>query len=300
MNEIDYRNIDWHLLRTFLTILEEDSVTKAAERLELTQSAVSHALNKLRKIFGDPLFVRSGQGISPTEHARALREPVQVILDSMKSLSDAREFDPRAEPLDFTIAANDLTRDLIFPHIRNIAREQGVDICLTFMPSGVPTATILREARCNLIVTPLPPDGPDMIQLKLFEGKMSCFFDPEVRGPPKNWDEFRQDNHIEVRFGDGRNSLTVLEGIDRNEIRAPRVSVSNFGGLASFVKGSDLLATEVDLMALGPLKELSNAPLPFESRPISIYMVWHRRDSGDPAHKWLRDRIRQVSRSMVK
>ncbi len=77
MSKIDYSNLDGKTLRTFLTILEETSVSKAADRLGVTQSAVSHTLAKLRLILGDPLFVRSGQGLTPTERAIALSEPVQ-------------------------------------------------------------------------------------------------------------------------------------------------------------------------------------------------------------------------------
>ena len=145
--------------------------------MNLTQSTVSHALNKLRNIFGDPLFVRSGRGIVPTERARSLREPVVHVLDSMKKLSDERTFDPLLQPLRFIIAANDLTRDVLFPNILNEASRSGVDLHLTFMPSGVPSAALLNDARCNLIVTPVPPEGPEIIQSKLFEGKIVCFFD---------------------------------------------------------------------------------------------------------------------------
>ncbi len=287
-------DVDWRLLRTFLTVLEEQSVTRAAIRLELTQSAVSHALNKLRKILRDPLFVRAGRRITPTDRALALREPVQAILDSIKSLADEREFDPAAEPLEFTIAANDVTRDLIFPRLRQNAGKQGVDLKLTFLPSGVPDASILREARCQLMVTPLPPDGADIIQQKLFQSEMVCFFDSDIRKAPHDWEEFRADDHIEVRFGAGRTSMSVLKNVDHSKLRAPRVSVSNFGALASFLKGSNLLATEISLMSLGPLKELSHASLPFTSEAISVYMVWHRRDSNDPAHRWLRESVREV------
>ena len=74
MNKIDYLGLDGNTLRTFLTVLEEMSVSRAAERLGVTQSAVSHTLDKLRVIFGDPLFVRVGRGIESTARARALRD----------------------------------------------------------------------------------------------------------------------------------------------------------------------------------------------------------------------------------
>ena len=73
MSKIDFTDLDGKVLRAFLTILEESSVSRAADRLGVTQSAVSHTLSKLRAVLGDPLFVRSGQGLMPTERALANR-----------------------------------------------------------------------------------------------------------------------------------------------------------------------------------------------------------------------------------
>lgn len=299
MKYFDHKDLDWHLLNTFVVVLQEANVSRAADRLNLTQSTVSHSLNKLRKIFGDPLFVRSGRGIMPTERARSLREPVMDVIDSMKRLSDDRAFDPRDQPLRFNIAANDLTRDVLFPGILNDANQSGVDLHLKFMPSGVPSAALLNDARCNLMVTPVPPEGPEIIQLKLFEGEMVCFFDAEVRAPPTNWEEYRVDKRIEVRFADGRNSFNVVTDVESSEMVEPVVSVSNFGAIARFVKGSDLIATELNYMSLGPLRELDQAPLPFACKPVPVFLVWHRRDSTDPAHLWMRERIVLKAKSLL-
>jgi len=299
MKNIDYKSLDWQLLNVFLTVLQESNVSRAADRLNLTQSTVSHALNKLRDIFGDPLFVRSGRGIMPTERARSLREPVMHVLDSMKKLSHERVFDPRLQPLRFTIAANDLTRDVLFPTILRDATQLNVDMRLTFMPSGVPSAALLNDARCNLIVTPIPPEGPEIIQSKLFEGEMVCFYDAVVRRPPASWEEYRTDKRIEVRFADGRSSFNVVSNVDSSEMVEPVVSVSNFGAIPRFVKGSDLIATELNHMSRGPLKELDQAPLPFPCPPVPVFLVWHRRDSTDPAHRWMREQVATAARGLL-
>ena len=115
MKNIDIYALDGNILRTFLVILEESSVSRAAVRLNVTQSAVSYSLARLRSVFGDPLFVRSGQGLTPTEAALSLKEPIQKILDGLSSLTDQRPFDPRTEDMHFVIAANDLQRELVFP-----------------------------------------------------------------------------------------------------------------------------------------------------------------------------------------
>ena len=107
MKKIDFYSLDGRGLKTFLVVLEEMSVSRAAERLGVTQSAVSHTLDKLRLALGDPLFVRSGRGIAATERAVSLQEPVRQVLDDLKGLTDQRVFDPSIGTLELTIAAND-------------------------------------------------------------------------------------------------------------------------------------------------------------------------------------------------
>ncbi len=94
MKKIDFRHIDGQYIGTFFLILKESSVTRAAERLGVTQSSVSHALVKFRAVFYDPLFIRSGQRLLPTERALLLEEPVQAVFDGMDGLTRQRGFDP--------------------------------------------------------------------------------------------------------------------------------------------------------------------------------------------------------------
>ena len=117
MNKLDYLGLDGSALRTFIIVMEEVSVSKTAARLNVTQSSVSHTLDKLRSAFDDQLFIRDGRGIMPTAKALSLRDPIQTILDELKSLTYERKFDPLAESIEFTIAANDFPRQLIFPKL---------------------------------------------------------------------------------------------------------------------------------------------------------------------------------------
>lgn len=292
MKKIDYLSLDGHALLTFLTVLEEMSVSRAAERLDVTQSAVSHTLTKLRLALGDPLFVRSGRGISATAQAHALRVPVRKLLDELKALTDSRVFDPSMGVLEFTIAANDFQRDLIFPDFLRGLDEEGVTARFQFVASGIPSTALLRNARCDMILTPWPPEGDDIFAVRLFDMQMVCFYDADVREPPKSWDEFRHSPYIETRFADNATSLNQLSTIDHSQLSKPRVSVSNFGALAAFMKGTDLITAEADLMVRGPLQGFAASPLPFKTNPLVMYLVWHRRDHTDPAHQWMRERIK--------
>ena len=183
MSKTDFTDLDGKVLRTFLTILEENSVSKAADRLGVTQSAISHTLAKLRQVLGDPLFVRSGQGLTPTERALSLKEPVQRVLDGMRALTDDRPFDPLSEEISIQIATNDMPRELIFPPLLRALRAEGVRLRLGFIPSGVPDPDLLRSDRCQLMLTPLPPDGPDIFQKRVLISPLMVFYDAARRSP---------------------------------------------------------------------------------------------------------------------
>lgn len=295
MKEIDFHQLDGQILRTFLVILEESSVSRAAERLEVTQSAVSHTLAKLRRIFGDPLFVRSGQGLTPTETALSLKAPARDVLNRLKSLTDQRQFDPQSEAMHFVIAANDMQRDLVFPEIVRSTGHEQIALSLELIPSGVPSVALLRDARCDLILTPLPPDAPDLIQQKLFSGMMMCFFDGSQTEPPGSMRDYLDADHVTVHFALGGASDEVLVAPELPLIPKPKITVSNFAGIPSFIRGTKMLSTQLEFMRLSTLRELAVSPLPFETEPVGIFMVWHERSNNDPAHKWLRERVRQIA-----
>lgn len=293
MKKIDYRSVNGQLLNTFLTILETASVSSAAGRLGVSQSSVSHALARLRTFFGDPLFVRSGQSLSPTQRAISLKEPVQRVLDGLKELTHERPFDPRTEDSFFIVAANDMQRDLIFPQLLREISAERIPVAFEFIPSGHPTPAMLRDSRCHLALTPFPPDASDIVQKLLLRGNMMCFYDGSMRTAPRTWEEYCSADHLTVRFPDGGTSLRALTGVDKVPIREARISVPNFNSLPPFLKGTEMIATEMDLMKLSCLGDFEMAPLPLNSDTVAIYMSWHKRNTNEPSHVWLRARVEE-------
>ncbi len=122
----------------------------------------------------------------------------------------------------FTIAANDMQRDLVFPKLAREARKEGIDLSLELRPSGVPSVSLLRDAQTDLLLTPLPPDAPDMIQFKLFSGDMMCFFDSENTVPPSSIEEYLNAHHVTVQFALGGASNDVLKHFAFNLRHIPR------------------------------------------------------------------------------
>lgn len=300
MKNIDYLALDGRTLTTFLTVLEEMSVSRAAERLDVTQSAVSHTLDKLRVIFDDRLFVRAGRGIESTARARELKAFVESVLDDMKSLTDQRAFDPKVEQMNFTIAANDFPIQLIFPKLLSETAKDGIHLRIRFIPAGIPRVSVLKASRYRMLITPTPPENPELEKVSLIQAKMEIFYDSKARKPPKTWEQFAESNYVEVRFSDTETSLMALPSLNTSKMKPPVISVPNFSSLAPMIKGTDRITTQFSAMKLGVLKELDTTPLPFETNTLNLFLVWHRRENDDPAHRWLRQKIIETTHSILK
>jgi DNA-binding transcriptional LysR family regulator len=174
--------IDLSLLVLFSTVLEEGHVARAAQRLNLTPSAVSHGLRRLRRLLGDPLFLKIPGGVKPTDRARELAAPVADVLMRVEGIvSAAAPFDPKKVQRSFTIGAPDaLAAIFLGPFVARLAREApGIDIrLLQLMPQhhGKPTSQVwqttlseLDAQRLDLAVLPIGPLPPRFAERLLFE-----------------------------------------------------------------------------------------------------------------------------------
>ena len=295
MNDIDDSGrieLDGRLLQALVAVHEEGSLTRAAQRLGLTQSAVSHAVERLRGITGDALFVRSGRGIVPTARADALVAGARRLIAELRDFGQAGAFDPVQLRRTLTIAANDLQRDLLLPPLLERLRAQAPGVLLRVIPSGAPTPELLRDEACALALTPRPPEAGDILQRRLFDDEYRVFFDPQVRQAPRDPADYLAAEHLTVEH-DGR--LRTLDIDDRiaglGLQRRIVATVPVFAGLAALLAGSARLATAPGRLRHGVLRGLADAPLSWlhPTPGLAMYMVWHQRHQDDPMHRWLRE-----------
>ena len=207
MSDFDHLDLDGRLLQLLLAVHEEGSVTRAAQRLGVTQSAVSHGLEKLRAIVGDALFVKSGRGITPTAMADLLAGRARLLLDDLRAFSTAAGFDPARLSATITIAANDLQRDLLLPGLLRHLRAQAPGLSLRVIPSGAPQAAMLRDETCQLLITPRPPEGSDIFQKRLFEDRLRVFYDPAQRAAPASLADYLAAEHVTVLYEPRRSHI---------------------------------------------------------------------------------------------
>ena len=294
MKKFNHLDLDGHLLHLLNTVIAQGSVTGAANALGVTQSAVSHQLDRLRAIVGDALFVKSGRGIVPTARAEALALQAQGLLTQMQGFVHSGAFAPERLNQCFTIAANDLQRDLLLPRLLNRLQTQAPGVTLRVVPSDVPSADMLRTQDCQLVISPRPPDATDIKHKRLFADNYRVFYDPAVRKPPRSRKAYESAEHITVVHQPRRSldidDVLLKQGLQRRFV----ATLSSFAGVAAFVSGTERLATLPGLLRQSLLRGLADAPVPVDTPEMPMYAIWHVRHQQDPAHGWLRQQLFNV------
>jgi len=284
-------DLNGRLLQLLVAVVEEGSITRAAERLGVTQSAVSHLLDKLRAILNDPLFVKSGRGIVATDRAERLAMDARVLLEELHRFAQADAFDPAHLHTTFTIAANDLQRDLLLPRLFQHLHAQAPGIDLRVIPSGVPTVEMLRDEQCQLVISPRPPDAGDILQKRLFAGSYRVFYDAAQREAPNSLEAYLAADHITVAYDPPR-QLDIDQALaSRGVHRRFLVRVPGFAGIPPFLRGSRLLATLPGLLEADLLQRFESCEMPVACPEMPMYMIWHLRYRHDPVHAWLRSEL---------
>lgn len=299
MNRIDACEIDGRLLQLLLAVLESGGVTAAAQKLGVTQSAVSHGLERLRAVTGDPLFVKCGRGVVPTARAEALAGPARELLAALERFAQQGAFDPAQWRGTITIAANDFQRDLLLPILAARLRAQAPELALRIVPSAVPRLDMLRNDECHLVISPRPPEGGDVMQQRLFQDRWHVFYDASVRGAPRTAADYLRAEHATVVYEPKRSLDVDAQLLARGIKRRFAVMVPGFGALAPFVKGTPLLVTAPALLARHTLRELAHCEPPVPCPEMPMYALWHARYQQDPAHRWLRGQLQESVRAAL-
>lgn len=291
MSKFDHLDLDGHLLKVLTVVVQEGSVTRAAQVLGVTQSAVSHVLDKLREITGDPLFVKSGRGIVATARAERLAVDAQQLLKNLQQFAQSGDFDPARWTGVVTVAANDFQREVLLPALVQSLRQQAPQLTLRVVPSDIPSLELLRGEACQLVISPRPPDGSDVVQKRLFVDRYRVFYDPRCRDAPTSKASYVASDHATVLYAP-RRSLDIDQWmLKRGLQRRFVVMVPGFAGLPGFLRGSDLLATVPGRLQGNVLRDLASCEVPVACPTMPMYAIWHVRYQQDPAHRWLRTQL---------
>jgi len=293
--------VNLNLLVSLHALLEERSVSRAAARVGLSQSSMSHALASLREVLGDPLLVRSGRGMAPTPRALELAGAVEGAIARARDVFDPPGvFDPATARARFTLSLPDVAQLVLLPRLLELLAKQAPGVAVHIDPRAhgfEPDA--LERGDVDLVAAmqrPLPPAfrGEDVLP----SAPMACLV---RRGHPAKRLTLRRYlglPHIAVG-GPGLVSRALeARGLQRNVA----VRVPSFLVVPWIVAQSDMVATLPRWIAQRfaealPL-EMRSSPIPLEHPPIAL--IWHERTEHDPAQRWLRALGREIARKALR
>ena len=286
------RTMDLNLLKTLDALLDERSVTRAAERLALTQPAVSGMLTRLRDCFGDPLFSRTQRGIVPTLRALELASPVKQILSDMEALLQPKEFDPASAELTLTLAATDYAvKAVVVPFIGRLRKEApGVRVSVVAVDyARLPSQLECGDVDLALVTPETTPEG--LHARNLFDEEYVCIMradHPEAAEEVMTLDRFCALDQVLVSHSGGKFSGATDEALAKiGRKRRVVMAVNSFLMLPEILRVSDLIAVTPYRLASTTDGMVCKKP-PLLIPGFSKTLAWHDRSHRDAGHRWLR------------
>ncbi len=289
---------DLNLLITLDVLLAESNVTRAAQRLHLSPSAMSRALARLRDATGDPLLVRAGRALVPTPRALELRDRVrQLVQEAQAVLGPAEACGPDRLERSFTLRTSDGFVENFGPAlITRIGREApGVRLCFVQKPDR--ESKSLREAAVDLETGVVGATlGPEL--------RAQALFRDQFIGVVHEGHALAKGKITAARYAQGRHVLVSRRGLDKGPIddalallglqRQISTTVGGFASALALARATELIAS-VPERHCGTLRGgMFSFTLPVVLPEITVSLLWHPRYQADPAHQWLRNCVREV------
>ncbi|HZY20036.1 MAG TPA: LysR family transcriptional regulator [Ramlibacter sp.] len=295
-----FDKIDLHLIRVLHTVLTERSVSRAATRLGMYQPQVSAALKRLRELSGDPLLVRSGATMVPTEAALRMIEPSASILRAAEALfTPTRGFDPQTATQTFRVAASDYLDPNFLPalvaDLKHAAPRTRIEIH-PLSPDGHYHARLAQGDVDVVVGNWLQPPG-DLHRGELFTDEVACLVARDHPAARRGWsaDDWLVAEHVAPTptHPGARGVIDEhLEGLGL--ARNITARCAHFGLIPAMVASSLLVLTTGRLFCeryAGRLP-VTILPPPIDFPPLTYYQLWHERSHGSAAARWLRGRIK--------
>lgn len=291
---------DLNLLVVFDAVRAESSISRAAERLDLSQPAVSNALARMRKATGDRLFVRLGNAMVPTPYAQGIADPIRQALASIRvSLAASQEFDPATSQRSFAIFLTDLGEAYFLPRLLERLNRiaPGVRIRTLPMPP-VSAEDALRNGEVDLAIGNLPDFRAGFYVQRLFRDRYVCVVrkDHPTIGERVTARQFAAASHAIVTPGGWGHGIIERTLIEHGLEQRITLRMQNFLVLASIVATTDMVA--IVPHSVGSQLSQHNAvkllPLPIAIPAFDIKQCWQERFHDDRGNRWLRQQFMEL------
>lgn len=297
------KRIDLNLLNVFSAVMVERSVTRAADRLSMTQPAVSNALGRLRLLFRDELFVKSAGGITPTERAKAIWQGIRRPMEELRSVAVPSEFHAATTAVTFNLAITDTLLSRVVPRLTTRVMHEAPTARLNFhFHSNPSSVTGLETGALDCAVGMFPSFSADIIVEGVAVDEYVCVFSANhsTFGHTVSLEQFLAAKHVVVKQSYRQlgmvDSWISLLGLERDIVATVNASSD---GLDTVRKSDLIVAVPQSYFDTVDQRGLRSAPLPFPHDHIFYRMAWHERTDRDPARIWLRSMVRQAVMDVI-
>ena len=298
---MNLRSVDLNLLKVFHAVYQEQSLSRAADLLCLSQPAASHALNRFREVVGDPLFIRRGNRMLPTARAQELAEPIQAALDLIRSgISGVAEFDFKQSPRTFHLAMGDYSEVLLLPKLMAWVSEhcEAIDFRIHSIPDDDVEA-LLATGRLDLVIDFYPVMN-DHINRQLllkddFVTVMAADYGDQI--VELTLEKFLSLSHI-TQIPRQKLVYWIDEELaSRGLERRIALQTQSFLAIPNILRQTGYLHTPPRKIAEVYLQnyDLRCFELPLPNFEIGLQQYWHRQLEGDVAHQWLRELVFRIA-----
>lgn len=300
------RNFDLNLLVAFDVLMRELNVTRAAEQMFITQSAMSHILQKMRKQLDDPLLVKTPFGMKPTERALALREPVRVLLaEANRLIQPPRKFEAATSQRRFVLAASDYIEFLLMPKLSGLIEKisPGIDLHFKRTESAFPVAELEDGSLDIVLGFEIMLNAPTYLHTQyLFSDSMACVVrkqHPVIKSPP-SLTEFVSVPHMLISRTGSHTGIIDQKLAELGLERRIKLIIPHFLSAPLITPKTDMILSLPRRIAeqFANFAPLTIFPVPIELPNYDLCMIWHPLRDKDPAHQWLRDRITSTCRDI--
>jgi DNA-binding transcriptional LysR family regulator len=298
---MDIADVDLNLLVVFDALLRARSVSGAARALKMSQPATSFALNRLRKIFGEPLFVRTARGMHPTPYAESLSAPLEAILDRIRAdLLQQPTFDPATEQRSVTLNMQDIGELVFLPRIldRLNAIAPGLQLRTVKLPAPS-LEPALRSGEVDIALGHFPDlASAALFQQRLFSHSFVCIVraDHPTIKEEMTRRQFLEGLHAVVHPAGHMNDSLEAELQAQGLTRRISVRIEHFLAVPTILSQSNLIFTVPNAIGAGlaKLAEIKLVRPPFKAKPRIVKQHWHARFQHDAANRWLRGIVAEL------
>ncbi len=297
-----YRELDLNLLMALDNLVQLRSVSRAADKMAVTQSAMSNMLGRLRDYFDDPLLVQIGRRMEPTARGLELAEPVRDILVRIEAtVRGPSEYDPFTSTRSFTLMVSDYSLMTVIPEFVQLVAKEAPRVRLNFTPQVMSPGIQIEQGGADLVIAPAMYCTVDHPSETLLSDRMVCVLDRD-NPAQHNFDlaTLQSLEHVVMQPPSDFESYSIyaLAGVGISMETAIRSY--SFASLPALVRGTNRVAVVQTHLAraLASNGNFVTLPAPVDLEPLEQRMMWHKLQSPDTGIIWLRKKILEAARCL--